>query len=84
MSSLNKDLKKDSEDFIRPSYYKGYSVEVIDMMVSVYGSDAVASFCEINAFKYRMRVGSKPGQSIEDDLKKEKWYLNKAKSLLEK
>lgn len=46
------------------------------------GKAATATFCEMNAFKYRMRMGAKPENSIEQDLKKEFWYLNKAKELV--
>ena len=67
---------------IRPEYYKSYSEETIDMMVAIFGSVAVADFCLINAFKYRMRMGNKEGQSFEDDLSKERWYLKKSKELL--
>ena len=51
------------------------------MMVSIWGKEKVADWCEITAFKYRMRMGTKPDNSIEQDLKKEQWYLNKAKEL---
>ena len=64
-----------------PTHYNTYSIETIDMMVRVFGKDKVADFCEINAFKYRMRMGTKPDNAIEQDLKKEQWYLNKAKEL---
>lgn len=64
-----------------PTHYNTYSVETIDMMVRVFGKEKVADFCEITAFKYRMRMGTKPDNSIEQDLKKEQWYLNKAKEL---
>lgn len=64
-----------------PKHYNNYSVEVIDMMVSIWGVEKTISFCEMNAFKYRMRVGTKPDNSIEQDLKKEKWYLDKANEL---
>jgi hypothetical protein len=64
-----------------PTHYNTYSIETIDMMVRVFGKEKVADFCEINAFKYRMRMGTKPFNSIEQDLKKEQWYLNKAKEL---
>jgi hypothetical protein len=66
---------------INPSHYKGYSKETIEMMIAVYGAEAVATYCEINAFKYRMRLGKKVGESITDDLAKEKWYLDKANEL---
>ena len=64
-----------------PSHYNHYSSETIAMMVAIWGKEKVADFCEINAFKYRMRMGTKPFNSIEQDLKKEQWYLNKAKEL---
>lgn len=64
-----------------PNHYNNYSVEVIDMMEKIYGTDAVILFCELNAFKYRMRMGTKPDQPIHRDIEKEKWYLNKAKEL---
>ena len=66
---------------INPSHYKGYSKETIEMMIAIYGAESVAIHCEINAFKYRMRLGKKVGESISDDLAKEKWYLDKANEL---
>ena len=68
-------------DFINPDHYKKYSVEVIDMMIAIYGKEKTATYCELNAFKYRMRMGQKPEQPIERDLEKEKWYINKANEL---
>jgi hypothetical protein len=64
-----------------PSHYNTYPMETIDMMVAIWGKERVADWCEITAFKYRMRMGTKPDNSIEQDLKKEQWYLNKAKEL---
>lgn len=64
-----------------PSHYNHYSCETIAMMVAIWGKEKVADWCEITAFKYRMRMGTKPDNSIEQDLKKEQWYLNKAKEL---
>ena len=62
-------------------YYNQYSVEVIDMMERVYGKEKTAIFCELNAFKYRMRIGVKADTTIQEDLAKEKYYLNKVKEL---
>ena len=73
----------DKINHITPDHYKNYSKEVIDMMVDVYGKENTAIFCEMNAFKYRMRMGTKPDQPIERDLQKEKWYLSKCKELTE-
>ena len=68
-------------DKVNPSHYKGYSFEAIEMMLRIYGAEKVATYCEINAIKYRMRMGKKQGESIADDLAKEKWYLDKANEL---
>lgn len=54
------------------------------MMVSIYGIEATVTWCEMTAFKYRMRVGTKPDNPVEYDLDKERWYLNKAKELRSK
>jgi hypothetical protein len=64
-----------------PSHYNTFSKEVIDMMVDIWGIKNTIIFCEMNAFKYRMRIGDKPDQPIEQDVNKSKWYINKAKEL---
>lgn len=68
-------------DNINPQHYKNYSIEVISMMEAIWGRDYLIKYCEMNAFKYRMRAGTKPTSNIEEDLAKEKWYLNKANEL---
>jgi hypothetical protein len=68
-------------DHIDPDHYKRYSVEVIDQMVAIYGYQKTATFCELTAFKYRSRMGTKPGQPFERDLAKEVWFLTKADEL---
>lgn len=75
--------KQEIYDFINPDHYKSSSSskEVIDMMIDIWGIEAVMLHCEITAFKYRMRIGKKPGQSIENELNKALWYENKAKEL---
>lgn len=67
-----------------PHHYNTYSVEVIDMFEKIYGPARVADWCEITALKYRLRMGTKPDNSIKQDLDKEEWYLKKAKELREK
>lgn len=64
-----------------PSHYNQYNIEVIDMMERIWGKENTALWCEMTAFKYRMRVGTKPDNSIEQDLMKERWYLNKAEEI---
>jgi len=68
-------------DYINPKHYRNYSIETIEMMAAIYGKAATALYCEMTAFKYRMRMGTKPDNSIEQDLKKEQWFLNKAEEL---
>ena len=66
-----------------PSHYNQYDIEVIDMIIKIWGPEAAALWCDITAFKYRMRMGTKPDNSIEQDIKKEQWYLNKSKEIRE-
>ena len=67
----------DTYDHVNPPHYKRYNVEVMDMMEKIYGTEAVMIFCELCAFKYRLRMGTKPNQPLERDLEKEAWYLSK-------
>ena len=62
-----------------PKHYNQYQIEVIDMMLRIWGKEKTITFCEMNAFKYRMRLSHK--DRIKQDLKKEQWYLNKANEL---
>lgn len=72
---------EDYEKVNHPKHYNSYDVEVVDMMRRIWGSEKTAIWCELNAFKYRMRMGLKPGSSFDEDLAKEQWYLNKAKEI---
>lgn len=74
--------RKGVTDPINPTHYNG--TQTLDRMVAVFGVDAVISFCEINAFKYRMRAGKKDGNPIEQDIKKALWYEGKASELKRK
>lgn len=69
-------------DAINPSHYNG--TQTLDRMIAVFGVEAVINFCEINAFKYRMRAGKKENNPIEQDIKKALWYEGKAKELKRK
>lgn len=76
-------MERKEYDYVNPEHYKGFSKEVIDMMVDIWGKRAVSTYCEINSFKYRMRVGNKPDQPVTRDLKKAKWYIDKSRELRE-
>ena len=68
-------------DHINPSHYKQYPWESIDQIIAMLGKKGAWSFCIGNAMKYRARLGLKPDNPIEQDLAKEKWYLDKAREL---
>ena len=67
-----------------PNHYNLYDIEAIDMIERIWGAENAALWCEITAFKYRMRMGTKPGEDVTRDLNKEQWYLKKAKELRNK
>jgi hypothetical protein len=68
------------ENVNHPKHYNNYPIEVIEMMLRIFGKQNTINFCLMNAFKYRMRLGLK--DDILQDLQKEQWYLSKAKELL--
>lgn len=68
-----------AKDAINPAHYKQYPIEVIDMMLRIFGKEATINYCLMTAFKYRMRLGHK--DAVEQELAKEKWYLDKVEEL---
>jgi hypothetical protein len=68
-------------DMVNPSHYKQGDKETWEQMLEIWGKDAFIKHCEITAFKYIQRLGKKPNNSIEQDLEKARWYLNKAYDL---
>jgi hypothetical protein len=70
-------------DFINPPHYQQNTKEVWEMMLAIWGKEKFIAHCEMTAFKYRMRIGLKPNQDIQDELNKAIWYENKAKELRE-
>lgn len=78
---LWEDINKQIQELpnpIRPNHYKSCSIECIDAMILTFGTDAVALFCQINAFKYIWRHKDKNGLI---DLEKASWYIDKAVEL---
>lgn len=78
----SENLDKESEDkpaepdsINHPSHYTSGSMESIDLMIAKYGAEAVINFCLCNVDKYTYRYKNKGGT---EDLKKARWYLNKA------
>lgn len=57
-----------------PSHYATSKYECIDVMLEIFGVEAVKTFCLLNAFKYNYRSGRKNGL---EDIQKAKWYIDK-------
>lgn len=81
LDKLNNLDQKENYDFVNPEHYKQGSMEVIDMMKLLWGTEALILHCEMSEFKYRMRLGRKPDQPTDRDLQKALWYQEKAKKL---
>lgn len=56
-----------------PEHYQGKN-ECIDVMLAMFGVEAVKAFCKCNAYKYRFRAAAKNGA---EDIKKAEWYETK-------
>ena len=84
IDEANAKAKEEFDNVNHPSHYNEWSYEVIDMMEKIYGAEATALWCEMTAYKYAMRMGFKPTDSIQQDIDKRNWYLNKAKELRNK
>ena len=81
MPKVNPPINEKLDDINHPDRYAGGRYECIDVMVDVFGVQAVKDFCKLNAFKYLWREEKKGG--IED-AKKAIWYLEKFIELGEK
>ena len=64
-------LKNDNVN--HPSHYQGKN-ECIDVMIAMFGIEAVKHFCMCNAYKYRFRADKKNGK---EDIDKAEWYESK-------
>lgn len=58
-----------------PKHYNIYDTEVVKMMELIFGPEKTANWAQLNAFKYRMRMGLKPTAPMEEDFKKEQKCL---------
>lgn len=74
-------INKGYDPVQKAEHYDAGIKEVWEMMVDIWGAESFKVFCEINAFKYRMRAGKKGVDTIEQDIEKAMWYEEKAKNL---
>lgn len=65
---------EEPETVDHPSHYKDDKYECIEVMIDIFGKEAVKNFCKLNAFKYLWRADKKNGT---EDIKKADWYLKK-------
>lgn len=63
----------ESDNVNHPEHYQGKN-ECIDVMLAMFGVDAVKHFCMCNAYKYRFRAYKKNGA---EDIAKAEWYESK-------
>tara|TARA_R110000772_G_scaffold131793_1_gene240330 strand:- start:415 stop:951 length:537 start_codon:yes stop_codon:yes gene_type:complete len=71
------------DSHVNPAHYKDniYGAEVWEQMIKLFGDREYLSFCKLNAYKYRMRAGTKSGALAEVDIAKAIWYETKYKEL---
>lgn len=73
---------KSSELVNHPAHYNAPGrKECIEEMIDIWGEEQTAIWCEMTAYKYDYRAGTKEGEPDERDMSKRRWYLNKAKEL---
>lgn len=74
-------IRDEKHDVVNhPSHYTNGGMECIDEMILIFGREATANFCLLNAWKYRKRALYKNGQ---EDMDKSDWYIAKFKELTE-
>lgn len=73
--------EKKKELVNHPSHYNNYSIEAVEMARRIWGDEAMKTAAEITAFFYRMRLGLKDDNPIEQELAKERFWLDYSKKL---
>lgn len=66
------------DDINHPSHYElAPGIEAWDVIEATLTAEELRGFCLGNILKYKLRAGSKAGQSPEKDLAKANWYRDK-------
>jgi hypothetical protein len=71
-------IPQESSAVNHPSHYNNGKYECLDVMIDVFGKEAVQTFCLLNAFKYVWRSKQKNGM---EDIQKANFYLTKYEEL---
>ena len=61
----------------QPKHYDFFGMTVIDVIEKTSSWQEFLGFLKGTAMRYRLRAGSKPGNSLEQDIAKAEWYENK-------
>lgn len=82
-SDIGNDLpsmfEEKKEEVNHPSHYDTGKFECIEVMIELFGINAVQTFCLLNAYKYLWRCDHKASKS--KDIEKARWYLEKHEEL---
>ena len=63
-----------------PAHYTQGPIHCIDAMISAFGTDAVVTFCLLNAFKYTWRSTTHE-RGVVENVQKGMYYMKKASEL---
>ena len=75
---------KQYDELGNADHYSKDRINTIRILEKTFGTIATLYFCEMSALKYRLRVGKKESQNIEQELIKAAWYERAAKYYHEK
>jgi len=80
-----KQLKCEEYDYIKPNHYKLWEgMEPFELHRKLLNKIEYIGFLKGNILKYKLRIGNKPGESIERDMEKIKVYQEELKKFLKK
>lgn len=81
----NDNFSQLTENVNHPEHYsQAGRKECIVEMEEIFGTEAVITFCMLNAYKYLYRAGNKLGNSELQDRNKAQWYDDYAEKLRKK
>lgn len=80
-SAVKTDPAEKVDNVNHPKHYcREGGMECLDEMLMLYGAQEVATWCKLNAHKYRYRAADKNGR---EDIAKSDFYMKKYKELTE-
>ena len=63
-----------TEKIKNPNHYKFFGKDSMPILERVLSTEELIGFWKGNALKYRLRAAKKPGNSVEQDIKKAMYY----------